>query len=121
MIDGAFGSSEDLVAATGVDGYFGAGGESTLDFQASMPLIWPQKPVLFQTDDQYYEGGGTNGWLNSKTRFVMLAAVPTDSAKASSTPSTAATAATAPLARRAIVPTRSAQIPNIRTSMPRHP
>jgi tripeptidyl-peptidase I len=70
------------VAATGVDGYFGAGGESTLDFQASMPLIWPQKPVLFQTDDQYYEGGGSNGWLNSKTRFVMLAAVPTDSAKA---------------------------------------
>jgi tripeptidyl-peptidase I len=47
-----------------------------------MPLIWPQKPVLFQTEDQYYEGGGSNGWLNSKTRFVMLAAVPTDSAKA---------------------------------------
>ncbi len=26
-----------------------------------MPLIWPQKPVLFQTDDELYEIEGTNG------------------------------------------------------------
>ncbi len=33
--------------------------ESNLDFQASIPLIWPQKTVLFQTDDEWYEEVGT--------------------------------------------------------------
>jgi len=31
------------------------GEESDLDFQAAWPLIWPQKTVLFQEDDQWYE------------------------------------------------------------------
>ena len=48
------------------DNFGGVGGESTLDFQASMPLIWPQKPVLFQTDDELYEIEGTEGWMNSR-------------------------------------------------------
>ncbi|KAL2849593.1 peptidase S8/S53 domain-containing protein [Aspergillus pseudoustus] len=31
-----------------------AGPESTLDFQVSFPIIWPQNSVLFQTDDRVY-------------------------------------------------------------------
>jgi tripeptidyl-peptidase-1 len=31
-----------------------------------MPLIWPQKPVLFQTDDELYEIEGSQGWMNSR-------------------------------------------------------
>lgn len=49
-IDGAVGSIEEA----GIPEE-DAGVESDLDFQASWPLIWPQKTVLFQTDDQYYE------------------------------------------------------------------
>ncbi|KAH8883712.1 subtilisin-like protein [Thozetella sp. PMI_491] len=64
LIDGAIGSYEELVATVG-DNFGGIGGESTLDFQAAMPLIWPQKPVLFQTDDELYEIEGTNGWMNT--------------------------------------------------------
>ncbi|KAF3769696.1 subtilisin-like protein [Cryphonectria parasitica EP155] len=45
-IDGAFG------AITNVSD---AGIESDLDFEASQPLIWPQRTVLFQTDDEFYE------------------------------------------------------------------
>lgn len=26
-----------------------------MDFEAAQPLIWPQKTVLFQTDDEFYE------------------------------------------------------------------
>ncbi|KAL1840747.1 hypothetical protein VTK73DRAFT_3682 [Phialemonium thermophilum] len=46
LIDGAIGAAQtpDQV-----------GPESNLDFEAAWPLIWPQKTVLFQTDDQYYE------------------------------------------------------------------
>ena len=65
LIDGAIGSYEDVVATLG-DGFAAVGAESTLDFQSSMPLIWPQTPVLFQTDDEYYEIVGTEGWMNSK-------------------------------------------------------
>ncbi|KAH7627767.1 peptidase S8/S53 domain-containing protein [Sordaria sp. MPI-SDFR-AT-0083] len=35
------------------------GRESNLDFQAAWPLIWPQKTVLFQMDDPYYEKNQT--------------------------------------------------------------
>ncbi len=45
-----------------VDGATGAGitidqlgTEAALDIQSSWPLIWPQKVVMFQVDDQYYE------------------------------------------------------------------
>lgn len=50
LIDGAVGSIEEA----GID-ESDAGVESDLDFMAAWPLIWPQKTVLFQTDDQYYE------------------------------------------------------------------
>lgn len=29
--------------------------ESDLDFEAAIPMIYPQKTILFQTDDQYVE------------------------------------------------------------------
>lgn len=45
-IDGAFGASKSTAAA---------GAESDLDFEAAQPLIWPQKTILFQTDDEFYE------------------------------------------------------------------
>lgn len=50
LIDGAVGSIEDAGIAEE-----DAGVESDLDFMAAWPLIWPQKTVLFQTDDQFYE------------------------------------------------------------------
>ncbi|KAH8817299.1 Pro-kumamolisin, activation domain-containing protein [Xylogone sp. PMI_703] len=65
LINGAIGSYEDVLAQAGDVFGDGVGGESTLDFQAAMPLIWPQKPVLFQTDDELYEIEGTFGWMNS--------------------------------------------------------
>ncbi|KAH8900403.1 putative Tripeptidyl-peptidase sed1 [Thozetella sp. PMI_491] len=47
-----------------IDGAMGAalqsqyvGIEANLDLEAAWPLIWPQKVVNFQTDDQYYETG----------------------------------------------------------------
>ncbi|KAL7790713.1 peptidase S8/S53 domain-containing protein [Trichoderma ceciliae] len=64
LIDGAIGSWEDLVAAVGSD-YGGIGLESTLDLQASIPLVWPQKTVLFQTNDEYYETEQPAGFLNT--------------------------------------------------------
>lgn len=43
-----------------------AGPESDLDFQISYPLIYPQKAVLFQTDDPVYEANYTyEGFLNN--------------------------------------------------------
>ena len=65
LIDGAVGSSEDVVAAYGWDG-FPAGGESNLDFQAAIPLIHPQGTVLFQSDDEFWEENGSWGFFNSK-------------------------------------------------------
>lgn len=50
LIDGAVGSVEEAGLSEE-----DAGVESDLDFMAAWPLIWPQKTVLFQTDDQYYE------------------------------------------------------------------
>ncbi|KAK3997729.1 putative protease [Cladorrhinum sp. PSN332] len=32
-----------------------AGEEANLDFQVAIPLIWPQKTILFQTDDEWYQ------------------------------------------------------------------
>jgi tripeptidyl-peptidase-1 len=63
LIDGAIGASPSVELA---------GAESNLDFQASWPLIWPQKEILFQTDDQYIEVNQTDsktpylGFWNSK-------------------------------------------------------
>ena len=42
------------------------GEESSLDFQISYPVIWPQNSVLFQTDDIYDAGGAEYpGFLNN--------------------------------------------------------
>ncbi|KAK4214897.1 Pro-kumamolisin, activation domain-containing protein [Rhypophila decipiens] len=32
-----------------------AGEEADLDFQVAIPLVWPQKTVLWQTDDEWYQ------------------------------------------------------------------
>lgn len=43
-----------------------AGAESDLDFQISYPIIYPQKSILFQTDDPVYEANYTyEGFLNN--------------------------------------------------------
>ncbi|KAJ0109613.1 hypothetical protein J7T55_014175 [Diaporthe amygdali] len=49
-IDGAYGAAKTLEAA---------GVESDLDFEAAQPLIWPQRTILFQTDDEYYQQNET--------------------------------------------------------------
>lgn len=61
-IDGAVGAvenpSEIPIRAVGL--------ESSLDLDAAWPLIWPQKTILFQTDDEYYESTGDfTGFWNS--------------------------------------------------------
>jgi tripeptidyl-peptidase-1 len=64
LIDGAMGAAQTAAEV---------GAESNLDFQASWPLIWPQKEILFQTDDQYIEINQTDahtpylGFWNSKS------------------------------------------------------
>ena len=53
LIDGAVGAVEDpseIPASYGL--------EASLDFDAAMPLIYPQTAVLFQEDDEYYESTG---------------------------------------------------------------
>ena len=43
-----------------------AGAESDLDFQISYPIIYPQKSVLYQTDDDIYEADYVyNGFFNN--------------------------------------------------------
>lgn len=51
LIDGAIGAAQTAAEV---------GAESNLDFQASQPLIWPQRTILFQTDDQYVEVNQTD-------------------------------------------------------------
>ncbi|EAQ90246.1 hypothetical protein CHGG_02181 [Chaetomium globosum CBS 148.51] len=45
-INGAYGPTDDISKA---------GEEADLDFQVAIPLIWPQKTILFQTDDEWYQ------------------------------------------------------------------
>ncbi|KXX79833.1 Tripeptidyl-peptidase sed1 [Madurella mycetomatis] len=45
-INGAYGPTDDILSA---------GEEADLDFEVAIPLIWPQKSVLFQTDDEWYQ------------------------------------------------------------------
>lgn len=45
-----------------------AGGESDLDFELAIPILYPQKTIVFQTDDMFYEnnyefGGFFNTFL----------------------------------------------------------
>jgi len=47
------------------------GEEADLDFEVAIPLIYPQKTVLFQTDDEWYQkdmsrpGSSYTGFFNS--------------------------------------------------------
>jgi len=52
-IDGAFGAVEAQPA--GLNPPITTGGEAMLDFGAAIPLIYPQKTVAFQVDDEFYE------------------------------------------------------------------
>ncbi|PSR88695.1 putative Tripeptidyl-peptidase sed1 [Coniella lustricola] len=60
LVDGAIGAVEEAPKLN-----ITAGGESSLDFDSAWPLIWPQKTVLYQVDDQYYEVVGTWGFWNT--------------------------------------------------------
>ncbi|GJC89477.1 tripeptidyl-peptidase sed1 [Colletotrichum liriopes] len=51
LIDGAIGAVENFPGRSQSN----AGTESDMDIEAAWPLIWPQKTVLFQADDEYYE------------------------------------------------------------------
>lgn len=49
-----------------------AGGESDLDFELAYPILWPQTPTLYQTDDYHYatnpnstSAGGFNTFLDA--------------------------------------------------------
>lgn len=44
-----------------------AGGESNLDFELAIPIIYPQTTIDYQTDDAYYAagGGGATGIFNT--------------------------------------------------------
>ncbi|KUJ15936.1 alkaline serine protease [Mollisia scopiformis] len=60
LIDGAIGAIEDTTEFVPIDL------EAPLDFDSSQPLIYPQKLVLFQEDDEYYESTGDfNGFWNT--------------------------------------------------------
>lgn len=64
LIDGAVGAIEDPSNFTNVED----GAESALDFNAAIPLIFPQGTVLFQQDDQYYEStDNLPGFWNSES------------------------------------------------------
>jgi tripeptidyl-peptidase-1 len=45
-INGAYGPTNNTLKA---------GDEANMDFQVAIPLVWPQKTVLFQTDDEWYQ------------------------------------------------------------------
>ncbi|KAK3357858.1 peptidase S8/S53 domain-containing protein [Lasiosphaeria hispida] len=55
LINGAIGAVEDVPGSNATTN----GGESDLDLQAAWPLIYPQRAVIFQTDDQFYETNQT--------------------------------------------------------------
>ncbi len=117
LIDGALGSSEDVALLQDSDGFV-PGPESNLDFQVSIPLIWPQKTVLFQTDDEYYEENSGNGFFNSMLNHELDCSLVTPKLKAlkrSSMRSTAATATSQRMVRPAIVPTKTARTPSTLT------
>jgi tripeptidyl-peptidase-1 len=61
-INGAYGPTNNTALA---------GDEADLDFEVAIPLVWPQKTVLFQTDDEWYQrdqsraGSKYPGYFNS--------------------------------------------------------
>ncbi|KAH9883818.1 subtilisin-like protein [Xylariomycetidae sp. FL2044] len=62
LVDGAIGAVEEPSPVYPLV----AGLESSLDFDSAWPLIYPQKTVLYQVDDEYYEyTGDFNGFWNT--------------------------------------------------------
>ncbi|CAJ2505810.1 Uu.00g132040.m01.CDS01 [Anthostomella pinea] len=62
LIDGAIGSVEEPSPVYPLE----TGLESMLDFDSAWPLIYPQKTVLYQVDDEYYEyTGNFSGFWNT--------------------------------------------------------
>lgn len=57
LIDGAIGAVEEVGARYNQSV---AGVEADMDLEAAWPLIWPQKTVLFQSDDEFYEVNQTS-------------------------------------------------------------
>lgn len=63
-----------------------AGGEGNVDLMVAMPLVWPQKTVLFDTDDDYYQnamatgssqvGGTFNSKFPSPTMYSLASLTP---------------------------------------------
>lgn len=49
-----------------------AGGESNLDFELAIPIIYPQTTVDYQTDDAFYAAGGGNATGIFNTFFDAL-------------------------------------------------
>ncbi|CAK7264281.1 hypothetical protein SEPCBS119000_000908 [Sporothrix epigloea] len=65
LIDGAYADVDEA------DG----GSESSIDFMSTIPLIYPQQTVLFQTDDENYETyntGNTSYWGFFNTLFDAI-------------------------------------------------
>ncbi|KAK8022785.1 Tripeptidyl-peptidase sed1 [Apiospora rasikravindrae] len=52
LVDGAVGAFEEQSPELPISE---PGSESALDFDSAWPLIWPQRTVLYQVDDEYYE------------------------------------------------------------------
>lgn len=54
-----------------------AGEEADLDFQVAIPLVWPQRTVLWQQDDEWYQreqrraGNKYPGFFNSEFLFLF--------------------------------------------------
>ncbi|ORY68570.1 peptidase S8/S53 domain-containing protein [Pseudomassariella vexata] len=62
LVDGAIGAVEEPSPVYPLE----VGLESSLDFDSAWPLIWPQKTVLYQVDDEYYEyTGNFSGFWNT--------------------------------------------------------
>lgn len=58
--------SDPIDGAPGLTTQKNGGGESVLDFELSIPILYPQKTILFQTDDQPTESNYTyQGFLNN--------------------------------------------------------
>jgi hypothetical protein len=99
LVDGAIGAVEDSPnMPVPIDL------EAPLDFDSSWPLIYPQKLVLFQEDDEYYESHPYyNGFWNSKFSFPHTNNIFANVQQLSSMPLMVVTALTPPLARPEIV------------------
>lgn len=63
LVDGAVGAFEDLPEANRSTSEVGL--ESMLDFESAWPLIYPQKTVLYQVDDEYYQVSNLSGFFNT--------------------------------------------------------